>query len=75
MKSNSPQSLSASPHLKAVKPELSVVKLPEQSPYLKAVLADKRPSGPARVLSMANSSLAAALRYISNSKQTALVRS
>ncbi|MCY7311564.1 MAG: hypothetical protein LH619_12355 [Chitinophagaceae bacterium] len=75
MKSNSPQSLSASSHLKAVKQELPVVKLPEHSPYLKAVLADKRDSGPARVLSMANSSLAAALRYIANSKQTALVRS
>jgi hypothetical protein len=74
MKSNSPRPLNDSSHLKAVKQEPLVIKLPAQSPYLKAVLTDKRSSGPARVLSMANSSLAAALRYIANSKQTALVR-
>jgi hypothetical protein len=40
-----------------------------QSPYLKAVLASKlRDSYPARVLPMQESNLAAALRYISQSK-------
>ncbi len=43
----------------------------EQTPYLKAILTEKRVEGPARVLSMANSSLAAALRYISNSRSIA----
>jgi len=75
MKSNNLKPLSPSPRLKAVTQELPVIKLPEQSPYLKAVLADKRTSAPARVFSMANSSLVAALRYIAQSKQTAQVRS
>ena len=40
-----------------------------QSPYLKAVLASKlRESYPARVLSMQDSNLEAALRYINQSK-------
>ncbi len=43
----------------------------EQSPYLRAVLSDRATSGTAKVLSMANSSMTAALRYIANSsKQT-----
>lgn len=45
--------------------------LAEQSPYLRAVLSDRGTSGTAKILSMANSSMAAALRYIANSnKQT-----
>ena len=70
MKSISQPSLYFSLHsLKALKQEPSSAKSFNQSPYLKAVLSDKRPSGTARVLSMANSSMAAALRYITNSKQ------
>lgn len=39
-----------------------------QSPYLRAVLSTKRSSGPARVVSMGNSTMAAALRYINNQR-------
>lgn len=65
---NNHPSLYFSPHtLKAHKQEPSSPRT-NQSPYLRAVLTDKRASGPARILSMTNSSLAAALRYITNSK-------
>jgi|CXWL01.1.fsa_nt_gi hypothetical protein len=69
MKNNSQSSLFFLSHsLKALKPE-PPIKLSEQSPYLRAVLSDKRASGTTPVVSLANSSsLAAALRYISNSK-------
>lgn len=71
MKSIGQTSLYFSPHsLKAMKQEPASAKPFNQSPYLKAVLSDKRTSGTARVLSMANSSMTAALRYITNSKQT-----
>jgi hypothetical protein len=73
MKSISQPSLYFSPHsLKTLKQELASVKPFNQSPYLRAVLSDKRISGTAKVLSMANSSMAAALRYIANSKQTVI---
>ncbi len=47
-------------------------KAAEQSPYLKAVLSERGTSAPAKVLSMANSSMAAALRYIANSSKQAV---
>lgn len=56
--------------LKALKQEPASITSINQSPYLRAVLSDKRTSGTAKVLSMANSSMAAALRYITNTKQT-----
>ena len=69
MKSNNQTPFYFSPYLlKAHKQEAKSVNLFNQSPYLKAVLTDKKSSGPARVFSMGNSSLAAALRYIANSK-------
>lgn len=46
--------------------------LAEQSPYLKAVLSEKGTSGTAKVLSITNSSMAAALRYIANSSKPAV---
>jgi hypothetical protein len=67
MKSNKQQSLFFTPHvLKSVKPEEPVVKVSEQSPYLKAILSEKRSSAPGG--SLPNSSMAAALRYIANNK-------
>lgn len=39
-----------------------------QSPYLRAILTDKRITDTAKMISVANSSMAAALRYISNLK-------
>jgi hypothetical protein len=42
-----------------------------QSPYLKAVLSEKKIAGPAQVFSIINSSMTAALRYISQSRQNA----
>ena len=57
--------------LKAQEVAATSAKSFEQTPYLKAVLTEQRVAGPARVLSMANSSLAAALRYISNSRSIA----
>lgn len=53
--------------LKALKKEPEAKQL-QRSPYLRAVLTDKKNSVPARVLPMGNSTMAAALRYISNSK-------
>jgi hypothetical protein len=44
------------------------VKTLYQSPYLKAILSDKHISDTAKMISVANSSMAAALRYISNSR-------
>ena len=44
-------------------------KLSEQSPYLRAILSEKKASGSAKVLSIANSTMAAALRYIANSSK------
>lgn len=48
--------------------EESPVKTLYQSPYLKAILTDKSISDTAKMISVANSSMAAALRYISNSR-------
>lgn len=48
--------------------EESPVKTLYQSPYLKAILTDKTISDTAKMISVANSSMAAALRYISNSR-------
>lgn len=68
MNNNNQPSLYFSPHsLKALKQEPAPT-YSMQTPYLRAVLTDKRNSGPARVMSMTNSNLAAALRYIANSK-------
>ena len=67
MNNNNHPSLYFSPHsLKALKQEPAPTHS-IQTPYLRAVLTDKK-TDPARVLSMTNSSLAAALRYIANSK-------
>lgn len=72
MKSVGQSSQSLSPDLqKATKQEIAA-KPTEQSPYLKAVLSERKNSDTARVLSMANSSMAAALRYIANSSKQAL---
>ncbi|MDZ4795871.1 MAG: hypothetical protein SGI83_16445 [Bacteroidota bacterium] len=69
MKSIVQPSLYFSPHsLKALKKEPASAQSFNQSPYLKAVLSEKRIAGTARVLSMASSSMAAALRYIAGSK-------
>ena len=46
----------------------SSVKTLFQSPYLKAILTDKSISDTTKMISVANSSMAAALRYISNSR-------
>ena len=55
---------------KAAKKEI-IANPAEQSPYLRAILSENRASGAAKVLSIANSSMSAALRYIaSSSKQT-----
>ena len=51
----------------ALKPETTAMPT-KQSPYLRAVLTDKKTTGPARVLSMGNSTMAAALRYISSKR-------
>jgi hypothetical protein len=68
MKSNGHPSLYFSPHsLKSQKPEPPATPS-YQSPYLRAVLSEKAISRPGRVLPMNNSSLAAALRYITNNK-------
>jgi hypothetical protein len=68
MKSNGHPSLYFSPHsLKSQKQEPSAP-TQHQSPYLRAVLSEKAISRPGRVLSMNNSSLDAALRYINHSK-------
>jgi hypothetical protein len=68
MKSNGHPSLYFSPHsLKSQKQEVPA-KPSHQSPYLRAVLSEKAISRPGRVLSMNNSSLAAALRYINSTK-------
>lgn len=68
MKNNNHPSLYFSPlSAKSIKQE-EAAKSAGQSPYLKAVLSDKRPAGRAGVLAMGNSSMAAALRYISNNK-------
>lgn len=69
MNSNSQPSLYFSPYsLPSRKEEPASAKLLNQSPYLRAVLSDKRNADTARVLSMGNGSMAAALRYIANSK-------
>lgn len=65
MKSKSPALFSAT--FPSVKEESPVQTL-YQSPYLRAILSDKRISDTAKIISVANSSMAAALRYISNSK-------
>lgn len=68
MKSNPKSSYISAYPLKAIPGEAK--KDPTgQSPYLKAVLASKlRDSYPGRVFPMSDSNLAAALRYISNTK-------
>lgn len=43
----------------------------QQSPYLKAILSSKNTPGPTQVFSIVNSSMAAALRYISHYRQNA----
>ncbi len=71
MKSNSPSvnDFSAS-EMKSSHQKIAVNQF-NQSPYLKAVLSENKASGPAQVLSMVNSSMTAALRYISQSRQNA----
>lgn len=69
MKGNNPISLYAnSPSMKALKQENKVTPF-YRSPYLRAVLSEKRPATPGKVLSMENSTMAAALRYITNSNK------
>ncbi len=72
MRSNNQPSLYFSPHSQKGQKQEPTANPLNQSPYLKAVLSDKRTSGPARVLSMVNSNMAAALRYIANSKREGL---
>jgi hypothetical protein len=69
MKSNGHRpSVYFSPHsLKSQKQESSAKPF-SQSPYLRAVLSENTISRPGRLLSMTNSSMAAALRYINNNK-------
>lgn len=68
MRSNGHPSLYFSPHsLKSQKQGLSATPI-SQSPYLRAVLSEKTITRPGRLLSMNNSNLAAALRYIAQSK-------
>ena len=67
MKSSSHLSMYFSPFaVKSSRPETAVKSA--QSPYLKAVLSDKRPFGRAQQASPGNSSLDAALRYITNKR-------
>jgi hypothetical protein len=61
-------SLHPTPSLKALKQETKVTPF-YRSPYLRAVLSEKRTQTPGKVLSMDNSSMAAALRYITNSNK------
>ena len=68
MKSIRPQSLYFSPNpLRALKEE-APAKSSDQSPYLKAILTEKRVPGTDQSLPVVSSSMAAALRYIANSK-------
>jgi hypothetical protein len=68
MKSNShPFLYFSAQSQKEQKQELTVTPL-HNSPYLRAVLSERKSSGPARILSMANSSMGAALRYIAHKK-------
>lgn len=64
MKSNNPSVFATDFPAK----ESSSVQTLYQSPYLRAILTDKRINDTAKMISIANSSMAAALRYISNSK-------
>lgn len=67
MRSNSQPTLKYS---KSSKDQQTIADSTNQSPYLKAVLAEKKTT--ARVMSIGtNSSLAAALRYITQSRQLA----
>jgi len=69
MKVNNHSSLYATPPaLKTLKQENKVTPF-YRSPYLRAVLSESRPKTPGKVLSMDNSSMAAALRYITNSNK------
>jgi hypothetical protein len=43
-------------------------KTAEQSPYLRAILSEKRIAGTGRILSLADSTLEAALRYIASNR-------
>jgi len=70
MKSVGQLSPTSSPDSVKVSKQESTAKPAEQSPYLKAVLAEKGTTGTARVLSI--SSMAAALRYIANSSKPAM---
>lgn len=65
MKSNNPLLMTFS--LPVLKDETPVQTL-YQSPYLRAILTDKRISDTTKMISIANSSMAAALRYISNAR-------
>jgi hypothetical protein len=64
MKSNNPAVFSSNFAAK----ESTPVQTLYQSPYLRAILTDKKITDTAKMISIANSSMAAALRYISNSK-------
>ena len=64
MKTTPPPLSFSLPQLK----EESQVQTLYQSPYLRAILSDNKISDTAKMISVANSSMAAALRYISNSR-------
>jgi hypothetical protein len=68
MKSSGHTSVYFSPHAPKARKQEPLAAATHQSPYLRAVLSDKRAPGPAKVLSLTNTSMAAALRYIANSK-------
>jgi hypothetical protein len=69
MKSNGHPSLYFSPHSPKSQKQEPLAKPSHQSPYLRAILSEKTISRPGRLLSMNNdSSMAAALRYITHNK-------
>lgn len=69
MKSVSQPSNYFSPDTLKVSKQEPTAQPADQSPYLRAVLTDKGTFGTAKVLSMANSTMAAALRYIASSNK------
>lgn len=69
MKNNGQPSLYVSPGSKKSAEQKPDIKQPGPSPYLRAVLSEKVITRPARVLSLAKDSMAAALRYIANSSR------
>lgn len=74
MKSNGQPLFYFSPGSKQSSGKKPEAKQTEPSPYLRAVLSENVITRPARVLSLAKDSMAAALRYIANSRQSSPMR-